>query len=297
MSILYNCLAGYLGYYASLEDFLAKHSEGGEPGSFFLNGETSTLWMWNPVTSSWCDANYRTAPDLVGMVVDPETFSPPVAPGREGLYYFVAGAAGVYAFPALKASGLKVEVECSSPSIVLLHWDGSRWTTHVYPVDMASVALHCYRGLWEKSVVYSRSADTVDVVLYGGKYYRPAKLGTIVESSPDSASSWEELPGYTALANGLQVIERNGQGILTLSPDMCALTVNAPDGSKIAELVIEPDEDLGNYVRQTFTRRYDDTVYATTISANGIYITEGTSGGIGSVIKKRCVINADGIQR
>lgn len=297
MNVLHNCLAGYLGYFASLGDLLGKHSEGGEPGSFFLNGETSTLWMWNPVTASWCDTNYRTAPDLVSMIVDPETFSPSVIPDRESLYYFVAGTAGTYSFPLLRVSGLRVEANCTEPSIVLLRWDGSRWTVHTYAIDLSPLVVYCYRGLWDKTTLYCRNTEKIDVVLYNGKYYRPAKFGTVTGFSPDINFSWEEMSGYSALANGLQVVEQDGQGVLTLSSDMCALTVNAPDGHKIAELVIERDDELGNYVRQTFTRQYDDKIYAVSVTANGIFLSESTSGGIGSIVKKSCLITAEGIVR
>ena len=58
MKILHNCIAGYLGYYGNLEALQSQYPEGGEAGSFFLNGETSTLWMWNPVTQCWNDTNY-----------------------------------------------------------------------------------------------------------------------------------------------------------------------------------------------------------------------------------------------
>ena len=127
MKILHKCIAGYLGYYGSLEALQSCYPEGGEAGSFFLNGETSTLWMWNPVTACWCDTNYASAPDLVGMITDPETFSPSIIANKEALYYYVATTAGSYGFPKLPGTMIKIEVSCSQSSIILLHWDGSKW--------------------------------------------------------------------------------------------------------------------------------------------------------------------------
>lgn len=140
MKILHNCIAGYLGYYGSLEALQSQYPEGGEAGSFFLNGETSTLWMWNPVTQCWNDTNYTTAPDLVGMIIEPSTFVPSIIPGKEALYYYVATAAGSYGFPKLPGTSIKIEVSCTQPSIILLRWDGTKWEEHVYP-------LLCHRSL------------------------------------------------------------------------------------------------------------------------------------------------------
>ena len=146
MKILHNCIAGFLGYYGSLEALLSHYPEGGEAGSFFLNGETSTLWMWNPVTRCWSDTNYASAPDLVGMIIDPATFSPSIIEDKEALYYYVATTAGLYGFPKLPGTMMKIEVSCSQSSIILLHWDGSMWESHVYPISLSPLIFHRFEA-------------------------------------------------------------------------------------------------------------------------------------------------------
>ncbi len=295
MNQLHNCLSGYLGYFASLGDFLAHYDEGGEPGSFFLNGETSSLWMWNPVTATWCDSNYRTAPELVSLITDPETFSPNIAPNRESLFYFVASSAGTYNFPALKNTYGRIRVECTEPSIVLLQWNGSTWTTYTYPINFVPSVSYIYKGLWQTEETYLRSNTSSDVVLYDGLYYCPITIGVFSGDNPKISPFWEELPSFAALAGGLQVVEENGKGILTISPNMCSLIVKAPDGSELVHMAISEDNDAEYSVRQRFYTVSNGVAYATSITPKGIVIAEGTPGELGMLITKQCSISAKGL--
>lgn len=298
MKILHKCIAGYLGYYGSLEALQSQYPEGGEAGSFFLNGETSTLWMWNPVTRCWCDTNYSTAPDLVGMIIDPETFMPSIMAGKEALYYYVATAAGSYGFPRLPNTMIKIEVSCTQPSIILLQWDGSKWNSHVYPINLSPLTYHRYRGLWDKNETYHRNNDYIDVVLYNGQYYRLIIFGTSTQIAPDTNNHvWEAIGDFSALANGLQVVEKDGNGTLVLSPEMCTLRITNPDGNELAKLSIEISDQREQYVQQSFTRVSNDVTYTTIVSPNGIIITEGTNNEQGgSIITKRFTITANGIK-
>ncbi len=292
MKILHDCVAGYLGYYASLEALLSDYPEGGEPGSFFLNGETSTLWMWNPLSHSWCNSNYATAPEFVGVIFTPSTFSPSVFPTHEALYYYVAASAGSYSFPSLKELTQPIVVTCSKPSIVLLHWDGAQWTPYVYPLEFSPLTVHCYRGKWNSAKSYKRTADCIDVVWYNGGYYRLLTDGTETGTTPDTASVWEPMPDYTALAGGLQVIEKNGNGVLSLSPDTATLSIMNAQGNEVLHVALM---NGGDYVRQTFTRIEGDVAYRTIITPDGITIAEGTAGSLGSIISKKYTINASGV--
>lgn len=298
MKILHKCIAGYLGYYGSLEALQSCYPEGGEAGSFFLNGETSTLWMWNPVTACWCDTNYASAPDLVGMITDPETFSPSIIANKEALYYYVATTAGSYGFPKLPGTMIKIEVPCSQSSIILLHWDGSKWESHVYPISLSPLVFHRYRGIWNKDETYHRNNTYIDVVLYNGQYYRLHLFGTFTTVSPDSTQVWEAVDGFSVLATGLQVIEQNGNGMLVLSPEMCTLSITDSNGKEIANLSIKKGAgENEQYVQQSFTHIVNDTIYATNITANEISLLEGSVSSVGGVlIKKRFTITADGLR-
>ena len=298
MKILHNCIAGFLGYYGSLEALLSHYPEGGEAGSFFLNGETSTLWMWNPVTRCWSDTNYASAPDLVGMIIDPATFSPSIIEDKEARYYYVATTAGLYGFPKLPGTMMKIEVSCSQSSIILLHWDGSMWESHVYPISLSPLVFHRFRGVWSNDETYHRNNSYIDVVLYNGQYYRPILYGTFTAVAPGSGQVWEAVDGFSVLATGLQVIEQDGNGALVLSPEMCTLSITDPNGKEIANLSIKKGSgENERYVQQNFTHIVNDTIYTTNISANEISLSEGTVSSVGGVlIKKRFIITADGLK-
>ncbi len=296
MKILHNCIAGYLGYYGNLEALQSQYPEGGEAGSFFLNGETSTLWMWNPVTQCWNDTNYTTAPDLVGMIIEPSTFVPSIIPGKEALYYYVATAAGSYGFPKLPGTSIKIEVSCTQPSIILLRWDGTKWEEHVYPFALSPLTYHRYRGLWDENETYCRNNDYIDVVLYNGQYYRLVLFGKHSKITPDTEHIWEVIDGFSVLATGLQVIEQDGNGTLVLSPEMCSLRITNPAGKELANLSIQKGTtENDQYVQQSFTSIVGDTINVTTINATGITFSEGTVSSLGAVIiNKRYFLSVDG---
>lgn len=39
---------GCLGFYYGLASLLSAYPEGGLPGEFFINGETQSIWIYNP---------------------------------------------------------------------------------------------------------------------------------------------------------------------------------------------------------------------------------------------------------
>ena len=73
---------------------MKAHPEGGKAGDCFVNGETCSIWMWDPVCREWTDTNRPLQSPLAGMIIDAATFCPSVHPGVRCVYLFVSGTGG-----------------------------------------------------------------------------------------------------------------------------------------------------------------------------------------------------------
>ena len=85
-----NNRAGYLGFFDSVAAVEKIYPDGGQPGDFFTNGETASMWMWNPKTLGWTNMQGESKSVLQGVITDPETFVPNVKEDEPAYYLYVA---------------------------------------------------------------------------------------------------------------------------------------------------------------------------------------------------------------
>ncbi|HIU55835.1 MAG TPA: hypothetical protein IAB03_08545 [Candidatus Gallibacteroides avistercoris] len=122
-----------LSYYYGLEAAMKAHPEGGKAGDCFVNGETCSIWMWDPVCREWTDTNRPLQSPLAGMIIDAATFCPSVHPGVRCVYLFVSGTGGTFEFPYFRNEDIPLRVVLSGPSQVWLYWNGDNWEVQVIP--------------------------------------------------------------------------------------------------------------------------------------------------------------------
>ena len=112
---------------------MKAYPEGGMAGDCFVNGETCSIWMWDPVCREWTDTNRPLQSPLAGMIIDAATFCPSVHPGVRCVYLFVSGTGGTFEFPYFRNEDIPLRVVLSGPSQVWLYWNGDNWEVQVIP--------------------------------------------------------------------------------------------------------------------------------------------------------------------
>lgn len=198
---------GCLGFFYGLDALLSAYPEGGLPGEFFINGKTQSIWIWDATGRSWYDTNHAAPAPFFGLITEPATFSPSVENGQEACFVYVAGEAGEYVFPALKGASA-ITVVTASAAIVTLVWDGTAWSSRQTPISLDNLVrpTRMYRGQWALGVSYACADGVVDVVYYQGKYYQVKQSVGHTTQKPTTASDWEEVSRFYAVANKLEML-------------------------------------------------------------------------------------------
>lgn len=146
----------FLGYYYGVGELLSKGFHF-QPGMYFINGETNSIWVWDALERRWIDTN-RVDSGLKGMLTDregnsPADYQPNQTKGIKESYFYVAECEDVDANPGARAKTVtftyfkngasSVSVTVRKTSIVTLFWNGDYWETSVVPmyVDLSKVAL------------------------------------------------------------------------------------------------------------------------------------------------------------
>lgn len=136
----------FLGYHYGLGKVLAKPISP-QPGMFFINGETNSVWVWDSLTKMWIDTN-RVDSGLKGMLTDekgnsPSDFIPSPQVGVKESYFYMAEHDDVDAnpnatpktiiFTYFKNGANSVSVNIRKTSIVTLFWNGNYWEVKATP--------------------------------------------------------------------------------------------------------------------------------------------------------------------
>lgn len=143
-----NNRAGYLGFFDSVAAVEKIYPDGGQPGDFFTNGETASMWMWNPKTLGWTNMQGESKSVLQGVITDPETFVPNVKEDEPAYYLYVAPGDGEYSFPQLKdIFGEVVTVSTDCHALVSLFWTGRYWEASVTSLNLNPLSQATYTSV------------------------------------------------------------------------------------------------------------------------------------------------------
>ena len=138
----------FLGYYYGVAEVLSLNFSP-QPGMFFMNGETNSVWVWDALTRMWIDSN-RVDSGMKGMLTDkegnsPTDFVPSPKDGIKESYFYVAECDDVDAntnaksktitFTYFKNGASSVSVTVEKTSIITLFWNGTYWETSVVPMN------------------------------------------------------------------------------------------------------------------------------------------------------------------
>lgn len=131
----------FLGYHYDVGEVLALNMAP-QPGMFFINGETNSVWVWDALCRAWIDTN-RVDSGLKGMLTDeagnsPVDFIPSPQVGVKESYFYVAktDTPQEVVFTHFKNGNNSVSVNVSKTSVVILYWNGSYWETSLIPMNI-----------------------------------------------------------------------------------------------------------------------------------------------------------------
>lgn len=131
----------FLGYYYGIGKVLSLNIVP-QPGMYFVNGETNSIWVWDALSRIWIDTN-RVDSGMKGMLTDeegnsPADFIPSPQVGVKESYFYVAktDTPKEVVFTHFKNGNSSVSVNVSATSIVILYWNGSYWETSLIPMNI-----------------------------------------------------------------------------------------------------------------------------------------------------------------
>lgn len=131
----------FLGYHYDVGKVLALNIAP-QPGMFFINGETNSVWVWNALNREWIDTN-RVDSGLKGMLTDevgnsPADFIPSPQVGVKESYFYVAktDTPQEVVFTHFKNGNNSVSVAVPNTSVIILYWNGDYWETSLIPMNI-----------------------------------------------------------------------------------------------------------------------------------------------------------------
>ena len=137
----------FLGYHYGVSSVL-RDVDSPQPGMFFVNGETNSVWVWDAIGKQWIDTN-RVDSGMKGMLNDdkgnsPSDFVPSPQSGINESYFYVAECDDCdlnpnakpkdITFTYFKNGNSSVSVTVRKTSIITLFWNGTYWETSVVPI-------------------------------------------------------------------------------------------------------------------------------------------------------------------
>ncbi|MBO5720929.1 MAG: SGNH/GDSL hydrolase family protein [Bacteroidales bacterium] len=147
----------FLGYYYGVGELLSLNFAP-QPGMFFVNGETNSVWVWDALTRMWIDSN-RVDSGLKGMLTDeegnsPVDYVPSPKVGVKESYFYVAGCDDAnpktVTFTYFKNGASSVSVTINNTSIVYLYWNGDYWECDTIPMFVDNVSQCASKGEFEE---------------------------------------------------------------------------------------------------------------------------------------------------
>ena len=133
----------FLGYYYGVGELISKGFRS-QPGMYFINGETNSIWVWDALERRWIDTN-RVDSGLKGMLTDregnaPADYRPSQERGVKEAYFYVAEcepeSTKTITFVYFKNGADSLVVEIDNTSIISLYWNGDYWETSVVPMNV-----------------------------------------------------------------------------------------------------------------------------------------------------------------
>ena len=139
----------FLGYYYGVGEVLSLNFTP-QPGMFFVNGETNSVWVWDALTRMWIDSN-RVDSGLKAMLNDktgnsPSDFVPSPKEGVKESYLYVAECDDVdfnpqasprtITFKNFKNGSASVSITIRKTSIIILYWNGTYWEVSAVPMNV-----------------------------------------------------------------------------------------------------------------------------------------------------------------
>lgn len=133
----------FLGYYYGVGELFSKgfHSQ---PGMYFINGETNSIWVWDALERKWIDTN-RVDSGFKTMLTDregnsPADYRPSQERGKKECYFYVAECepetTKTITFVYFKNGTDSLVVEINKTSIICLYWNGDYWESNIVPMSV-----------------------------------------------------------------------------------------------------------------------------------------------------------------
>ena len=131
----------FLGYYYGVGEVMSQNIYP-QPGMFFVNGETNSVWVWDSLTRIWVDTN-RVDGGLKGMLTDkagnsPSDYIPSPQVGIKESYFYVAktNSPKEIVFTYFKNGNTSVCVNIAKTSVIILFWNGDYWEANIIPMNI-----------------------------------------------------------------------------------------------------------------------------------------------------------------
>lgn len=126
----------FLGYFSLLTEVLSKYPEGVPEGSYFVNGETLSIWIWDGVSGIWIDTNRPMQSPLTGVVDNPSTYRPEVKKGEKAYFLYITPPIKDLCFAYFVNGDEPLRIAVEQTAIVSLFWDGDFWHINAVPVKL-----------------------------------------------------------------------------------------------------------------------------------------------------------------
>ena len=131
----------FLGYYYGVGEVMSQNIYP-QPGMFFVNGETNSVWVWDSLTRMWIDTN-RVDGGLKGMLTDregnsPSDYVPSPQVGIKESYFYVANTEVPVdiVFTYFKNGNGSISVTVEKNALIILFWNGDYWETSLIPMNI-----------------------------------------------------------------------------------------------------------------------------------------------------------------
>ena len=134
----------FLGYFSLLAEVLSKYPEGVPEGSYFVNGETLSIWVWNDTEKEWMDTNRPMQSPLSGVVDDPATYRPEVVKGVKAYYLYISPPAENLCFVHFVNGDEPLRITVEKSAVISLFWDGDFWHVYSTPVKLEAFQSEAY---------------------------------------------------------------------------------------------------------------------------------------------------------
>ena len=163
----------FLGYYYGVGEVMSQNIYP-QPGMFFVNGETNSVWVWDSLTRMWIDSN-RVDGGLKGMLTDregnsPSDYIPSPQVGIKESYFYVANTEVPVdiVFTYFKNGNGSISVTVEKNALIILFWNGDYWETNIVPFN---IELNTYATKAELKVLNDEIEALDDKIFLGSTQF------------------------------------------------------------------------------------------------------------------------------